>query len=164
MVFPLHVALALTLVALGLVPGAAHLLELPVKLGYPPALYVQVTGTLYRWYGIVGGTVQVAAALAVTLLAVRARHLPSAGYTAASAAALVVSLLLWGGLVAPVNAAWAQALRTGGEAVVVYEQFRLRWEYGHLAAFIAWLTGWLGLVIGITCHPTQASGGGIRGR
>ena len=46
--------IALTLAALGLAPGAAHLLELPVKLAYPPALYAQVTSTLYALFGPVG--------------------------------------------------------------------------------------------------------------
>ena len=30
----------LVLAALGLAPGAAHLLEMPVKLGYPAPMYV----------------------------------------------------------------------------------------------------------------------------
>ena len=53
-----HFALALTLTALGLAPGAAHLMELPVKLGYPAAFYAEVTSTLYAWYGVAGGSVR----------------------------------------------------------------------------------------------------------
>jgi hypothetical protein len=142
-----HLAVGLTLTALGLAPGAAHVMELPVKLGYSAALYREVTSTLYAWYGIAGGAVQVAAALAVVALAVRVRRTPMAGTAAASAAALVISLALWGALVAPVNASWAEIPRADPAALAAaYEHLRLRWEFGHVSAFIAWFAGWLGLV------------------
>jgi hypothetical protein len=38
------------LAALGLVMGGAHLLELPVRLQYEPALYMQVTSTKRAHY------------------------------------------------------------------------------------------------------------------
>lgn len=142
-----HMVIALTLAALGLAPGAAHLMELPVKLGYSAQFYAEVTSTLYAWFGIAGGMVQVAAALAVAALAFRARHAPIAGLCAATAATLFTSLLLWGFLVAPVNSAWAELSRDNpAEFAAAYEQLRPRWEFGHLAAFVAWLTGWFGLV------------------
>ena len=74
---------ALTLTALGLAPGAAHLMELPVKLGYPPELYAEVTSTLYAWFGRVGGTVQVAAAVTVAGLAFLVRRKRRVGSRAA---------------------------------------------------------------------------------
>lgn len=144
----MHVALTLTLAALGPAPGAAHLLEMPVKLAYPVEFYAAVTSTLYAWYGIAGGTVQVAAAISAATLAVRGRRAAVGGTLAAAAAALVISLLLWGALVAPVNARWAEV--EGRDIVVVaaaYGELRRAWEFGHLAAFIAWLTGWLGLAV-----------------
>jgi hypothetical protein len=144
---------ALTLTALGLAPGAAHVLELPVKLAYPPALYAEVTSTLYAWFGAVGGTVQVAAFVAVAALAYRARRSDAGPLVLASAAALLASLLLWGFLVAPVNAAWADTAGSGPEWVAAYERLRSRWEFGHVAAFIAWLTGWFGLAGALTMHP-----------
>lgn len=140
-------ALALTLVALGLAPGAAHVMELPVKLGYSAQFYADVTSTLYVWFGIAGGTVQFAAALTVAALAFRARHSARAGLCAATAASLLVSLLLWGFLVAPVNSAWGSLSPDDPAAFAAsYARLRSRWEFGHLAAFIAWLTGWFGLV------------------
>ena len=142
-----HMAIALTLTAFGLAPGAAHLLELPVKLSYSPSLYADVTSTLYAWYCIAGGTIQVAAALSVAALALRLRQTPLAGTALAAAAALVVSLVLWGGLVAPANRAWAEVSAADPAAfVAAYEGLRARWEYGHVAAFLAWLSGWAGLV------------------
>lgn len=143
--------IALTLAALGLAPGAAHLMEMPVKLGYTAAMYADVTSTLYAWYGLAGGTVQMAAALVVAILAYRSRRLPSRRIAAASAMALVASLLIWGLAVAPVNSAWAQASHANpAEFAAAYERLRPRWEFGHLAAFIAWLIGWFMLVTAVT--------------
>lgn len=147
---PLRI-IALTLTALGLAPGAAHLMELPVKVGYPPTMYADVTSTLYGWFGPVGGTVQVAATLSVAILAFRTRRLPLRRLLWASAASLLVSLLLWGLVVGPVNSAWVDsAASEPTELAAAYERLRSRWEYGHVAAFIAWLTGWFGLVAALT--------------
>jgi hypothetical protein len=112
-------------------------------------MYADVTSTLYAWFGVVGGTVQVSAALAVSLVALRSRGSPQGRLAAASAAALVASLLLWGLLVAPVNSVWADAAGSAN-FVAAYESLRARWEFGHVAAFLAWLTGWFGLVAAIT--------------
>ena len=143
-----HVAIALALAALGLAPGAAHVLELPVKLQYSDEQYAQVTGSLYAWFGAVGGAVQAAAAVAVGLLAFRLRRSPQGGLVVAAALALIASLLLWGAMVAPVNSAWADlgSSATASDVAAAYARLRARWEFGHVAAFIAWLTGWLGLV------------------
>jgi hypothetical protein len=138
---------ALSLAALGLAPGASHLMQLPVKMGYPAEMYAAVTSSLYAWYGLVGGLLQMGALVAVTLLAIRARRLPAGALAAASAGALLASLLLWGFVVGPVNAAWSDAVNLGPTSfVAAYDEMRGRWEYGHLAAFIAWLTGWFALV------------------
>lgn len=146
-----HQITALSLTALGLAPGASHLMQLPVKMGYTAELYTAVTSSLYSWYGLVGGTIQVAALISVAMLAVRARRLPGGGLAAASAGALLTSLLLWGFVVGPVNAAWAGASNLSPEQfAVAYDGLRARWEYGHVAAFIAWLVGWFGLVAGVT--------------
>jgi hypothetical protein len=124
-------------------------MEMPVKLSYSPAMYAEVTSTLYAWYGIAGGPVQVAAVIAVAILAVQSRHTSPGRLVAASAAALLISLVLWGLIVSPVNSAWAEAVGSA-DLVAAYERLRSRWEFGHLAAFIAWLTGWFGLVAAIT--------------
>lgn len=69
---------------------------------------------------------------------------------AASGAALVTSLALWGALVAPVNAAWTPLSPADPVFAEAYADLRMRWEYGHVAAFIAWFTGWVGLVAAAT--------------
>lgn len=152
--------IALTLTALGLAPGAAHLMELPVKLAYSPLMYAEVTSTLYAWFGPLGGTIQVAATIVVAVVAFQARRSPGGRLLAASAAALVVSLLLWASLVAPVNSVWANTVASSpDEFIEVYDNLRARWEYGHVAAFIAWLTGWFGLVASFTTRPLSSTSG-----
>jgi hypothetical protein len=85
--------------------------------------------------------------------------LPHGALAAASAASLLASLLLWGFVVGPVNAAWAEAVSQGPvQFVNAYDELRSRWEYGHLAAFIAWLTGWFGLAAAATRHPGPDTG------
>lgn len=154
-----HLATCLTLTALGLAPGAAHIMELPVKVQYASAFYAQVTSTLYTWYGAVGGAVQVLAAITAIALAIRLRRSPPAGLAAAAAAALVISLALWGALVAPVNLSWASAPRDDPVAfAAAYEDLRWRWEYGHVSAFVAWLAGWFGLVAVATREPAPSRG------
>ncbi|MFO1338486.1 MAG: hypothetical protein U1F53_09640 [Burkholderiaceae bacterium] len=136
----------LTLAALGLVPGAVHLLELPAKLRYDAAMYAQVTSTLYGRFGAVGGTVQFAAAALAVLLAYLWRQQPGAWLGWVAAGALLLSLLAWGLAVAPVNAAWARAGAPGTDAfVAAYAQLRNRWEFGHIVAFAVWFVGWCAL-------------------
>jgi hypothetical protein len=138
-----HRFLVLFLAALGLVPGGAHVLEMPVKLRWDGATYAAVTSTLYRWFGFAGSAIQVAAAAAAIALAYRARGSESFGRTAAGAAALVLSIVVWATLVAPVNARWGRALAGGGDVARSYVQLRPIWEWGHVAAFAAWLSGFV---------------------
>jgi hypothetical protein len=55
-------------------------------------------------------------------------------------------MALWGALVAPVNAVWAEVPRTTLEFAAAYGRLKPRWEFCHVVAFVAWLTGWFGLV------------------
>ncbi len=140
----------LLLTALGLVMGGAHLLELPVRMNYEPLFYMQVTSTLYRYFGLVGGPLQIVAFFLSVVLTWRVRNRSAYRSTLAGTLCLALSLLLWFMLVQPVNAAWFEALRsTPGDAVQAYAQLRSRWEYGHVAAFIAWLGGFALLLNGL---------------
>lgn len=145
--------------ALGLAPGAAHLMELPVKLSYPPELYAAVTSTLYRLYGILGGAAQLAALLSSALLAFRQRRRAGFRRHLAGSLALLASLLLWAALVAPVNAEWARVVESASEPLApAYARLRERWEFGHLAAFIPWLAGYcllLAATLGQTSSPRR---------
>jgi len=148
----------LFLSALGLVMGGAHLLELPVRARYDAEFYMRVTSTLYRYFGLVGGPIQLLALLVAIGLVWRTRGTPSFRATLAGTLCLALSLLLWLLLVQPVNAAWAEALRTGpGAAVQAYAQLRSRWEGGHVAAFAAWLLGFVLLLFGTSREATGTS-------
>jgi hypothetical protein len=144
---------ALLLVGLGLAPGAAHAMELPQKMGYDGPLYTAVTSTLYRYFGLVGGPVQVGGLVATVVLCALVRRRGRGrgfGWTLAAAGALAVSLALWGALVAPVNAEWGRVLHADpSAAAAAYLRLRPRWEYGHVAAFVAWVAGFACLVISV---------------
>jgi hypothetical protein len=140
----------LLLTALGLVMGGAHLLELPVRMHYEPYFYMQVTSTLYRYFALVGGPLQVLALILSTVLTWRVRERSAYRSTLLGTLCLALSLLLWFMFVQPVNAAWFQALRSGPtDAVEAYAQLRNRWEYGHVAAFVAWFGGFTLLLHGL---------------
>lgn len=150
--------ITLLLAALGLVMGGAHLLELPVRAQYEPQFYMLVTSTLYRWFGLVGGPLQVLALLFSIRLVWLVRDRAAFRPTLAGTLGLALSLLLWFLLVQPVNAAWSEALRTGhGEAVQAYAQLRYRWEAGHAAAFTAWLAGFALLLFGVLLECIRPS-------
>jgi hypothetical protein len=140
---------ALMLAALGMTMGAAHSLELVPKMHYSGQLYKDVTSTLYLFYGSVGGSIQILAILSAVVLSLLLRKRPGSRLAMYGTASLVLSLALWFVLVQPVNGEWRQALRTQPEPIVVesYLKLRGRWEYGHLAAFIAWLSGFTLLVL-----------------
>jgi hypothetical protein len=138
------------LAALGLILGGAHVLEMPAKMAYDAELYAAVTSTLYQLFGPVGALLQVASILAAGVLAFLVRGRPAFRPTLLGAAALGLSLLLWFSLVAPVNAAWREVMESAPEAVPeAYERLRPRWEYGHVAAFAAWLSGFCLLLFSV---------------
>jgi hypothetical protein len=88
--------LSLLLAALGLAPGAAHLLEMPVKLGYMPEQYFTVTSTLYGLFGSVGAVIQFGALAVAGLLAFRSRVSSATRLPVAAAVLFGLSLVAWG--------------------------------------------------------------------
>ena len=134
--------ITLLLAALGLVMGGAHVLELLPKMQYEAEMYAAVTSTLYRYFGLVGGPLQIASVFAALVLSYLVRGRSSFHLTLLGTLGLVLSLALWFGLVAPVNAEWLRVIESAPNSVPsAYQQLRPRWEYGHVAAFIAWLFG-----------------------
>jgi hypothetical protein len=128
--------------ALGLSLGVAHTLELPPKMGYDADLYMRVTSTLYRMYGYAGAVLQVGSVVAVAVRAWLVRGSRAFRPTLAALVALVVSLGLWAAIVQPVNAEWGRVLQSEPSAApAAYLRLRARWEYGHVAACVAWLAG-----------------------
>jgi hypothetical protein len=103
-----------------LVLGGAHVLELPPKMAYEPALYAEVTSSLYRLFGSVGAFIQVFALLAAAFLSFRVRGRPGFRLTLLGTAVIESS---------------------PASVPETYARLRPRWEYGHVAAFAAWLFG-----------------------
>ncbi len=144
----------LLLAALGLSPGAAHVLELPPKMQYDGATYFAVTSTLYRLFGSVGAVIQVGALVAAIVLTFVVRRRPAFRLTLAGTLGLALSLMLWAVIVAPVNAEWLRLIESApGSVVDGYLRLRSRWEYGHVAAFTAWLVGF-GLLLASVVSET----------
>lgn len=132
----------LLLVALGLIMGGAHVLELAPKMAYTGPMYAAVNSTLYPYFGTVGALLTIAGILSAGILTYLVREHPSFRLTFSGTAFLALSLLLWILLVQPVNAEWANAMQTSPQTVPeIYLQLRSRWEYGHVFAFLAWLIG-----------------------
>ena len=150
MSFSIWRLLVLVLPALGLGPGAAHVLELPAKMAYSPVLYAAVTSSLYALFGTVGAAIQIGAVLAAGIFAWRTRHRPEFRLALFGALALAISLVIWGAIVAPVNSEWSRVIQDASEPVAdAYARLRQRWEYGHVAAFAAWLVGYCLLVFSV---------------
>ncbi|MGH3801208.1 MAG: hypothetical protein ACRDTD_13925 [Pseudonocardiaceae bacterium] len=152
--------ITLLLAALGLTLGAAHVLELPPKMQYDGEMYAAVTSTLYRLFGSVGAIIQMGAMLTAIVLTFMVRGSPAFRLTLLGALGLVLSLVLWGALVAPVNAEWLRVMESAPASVAeAYLRLRSRWEYGHVAAFAAWLIGF-GLLVSsvlVETRPTRSA-------
>jgi hypothetical protein len=86
------------------------------------------------------------------------RHTPAFRLALLGFLVLALSLILWGALVAPVNSEWADALNAAPQsAATVYAQLRPRWEYGHVAAFAAWLAGYCVLQLSVLRESSRAA-------
>lgn len=138
---------ALLLAGLGLIMGGAHLLEMPVKMQYDGDMYAAVTSTLYQYFGWAGAVITIAAIASSGVVTYMMWRRP--GYKASmfGTLCLLASFGLWLMIVAPVNADWAYVMQN--EPEIVSQSFlalRNQWEYGHLAAFAAWLMGFVALL------------------
>ena len=141
----------LTLVRAAVAIGApfAHVLEMPVRRGYEPALYVTVTHTLYRYFGSVGAVIEVGAVLAAVFWAAglgRSRASPGSvrGWAIVGAACLVLAHGLFWLLVNPVNRQFA----TWTPVSVPPDWSRLRdqWEFTHAVRAGLFLLGFCALL------------------
>jgi hypothetical protein len=92
------VAVILAALTMGL--AFAHTLELPQKLAYDAATWTQLQHSLYRYFAVVGGPLEVATIIAAVVFAVRARGLRGGRLAVVGAACLVVALGWWFAVVA----------------------------------------------------------------
>lgn len=149
----------LLLGALGLALGAAHVLELVPKMRYDAEMYMAVTSTLYQFFGLAGALIQLGAIFMAIVLTFLVRHRPAFRLTLFGTLGLVLSLVLWAVLVAPVNAEWLEVMKSApNSAPEAYLRLRPRWEYGHVAAFVAWLIGFGLLLLSVLAETPSERG------
>jgi hypothetical protein len=86
------VAVVLAALTMGL--AFAHTLELPQKLDYDAATWNQIQHTLYRYFAVIGGPLEVATIIAAVVFAVRLVGCAGAGWPRSARSAL---WLPWGG-------------------------------------------------------------------
>ena len=149
------VAVVATALTMGLT--FAHTLELPQKLGYDAATWTRIQQSLYLYFGVVGGAVEVAAVIASVVFAVRTRGQPGGRLATIGAACFVTALAWWFAVVNTANAqigSW-----TVGAAPSDWERWRAQWEFGHAMHFGLTLAGFLTLLLA-TVQVAAADGGG----
>ncbi len=138
---------AVLLTALALVPGGAHLLELPNKIGLPRDAYFTVQKIYAGWALL--GVVLFAAVAANLALAAALRRVRASAWPALAAALLIAATLviffIW---VYPAN----QATANWTTMPDAWETLRRQWEYGH--AVNAVLT-FLALAAATLAHPPR---------
>ena len=130
------VFLALVLAALAIGAPFAHVLEMPVRRGYDPALYVTVTHTLYRYFGSVGAVIEVGAVLAAVFWA--------AGLGRSRTSPIRTRLGGDGGRVPGDGARAVLAPRQPGESA---GRDRDQWEFTHAVRAGLFLMGLCGLLV-----------------
>jgi hypothetical protein len=119
--------LALMLTALIWAPGAAHLFELPGKIGLGRDAYFTVQG-IYAGWALFG--IPIFAAILANLalsLAERRRDRSAARWALAAALLIAASLAIFFAFVFPAN----QATANWTAMPENWEELRRQWEYGH---------------------------------
>jgi hypothetical protein len=120
--------LALIVTAVALIPGGAHLFELPNKIGLPQDDYFVVQG-IYRGWALFGAVI-IPAALANLALAILLRRDRRAFWLAFAAFLLIAaSLAVFFTWTFPAN----EATANWTVAPANWATLRLQWEYSHAA-------------------------------
>ena len=137
--------LAVLFTALSLVPGGAHVLELPHKIRLDKDAYIAVQ-QLYRGWAFLGAALILAMIFDAAAAFMMRGQSPAWWLTGGAAALMLATLVLFFWFVFPVN----QATRNWTVAPADWQALRARWEYAHavdagltLLALIAALAGTL---------------------
>jgi hypothetical protein len=136
------------LTALSLSAAFAHLLEMPAKLTYDGALWLNLLQTLYPNFGRVSGVCEIGAVVAALVLVVGLRKRPKAfRWTLLAASCLAATHAIYWIWVAPVNA----ALMPLSPKTLPADWARLRdqWEFAHASRAILQIVALAALVISI---------------
>lgn len=157
--------LTLLLAALSMALSFCHLMEMPVRLSWPPELWIQTTtfGGLYALFGRVGAVIDVSAVAAAAVLVVltRSRPLPRR-LSAAGALLLAGGLGLWFAVVAPMNAVMAGWVP--GPIPDGFDSVRSQWELGHVAIALVKLAALAALLLSVLVETDGRAGAFNRGR
>lgn len=140
--------LTIMLTALSLAAAFAHLLEMPAKLTYDGALWLELLQTLYPTYGKVSGYCEIGAVAAALLLVIAVRRYQEEfGWTLLAATCLVVTHAIFWIRVAPVNA----ILVPLAPAMLPpdWESLRNQWEFAHAARALLQIVALAALVIAL---------------
>jgi hypothetical protein len=142
---------AILLAALTLGMGFCHLMQLPARMGWDQYLWVgsTVQGGLYSLFGSIGAVIDVAAVIALALLAYFVREHGRPGFHLALAATILfaLALALWWVLVYPVNVELAKWVN--GPVPADWTDYRARWEWGHAIISVLELAGFAALVASV---------------
>ena len=144
---------AILLTALAVVPGGAHVLELPNKIRLPQEAYFSVQ-QIYRGWAFVG-IVLLGAIVADFYLAFLLRdQRPAFLLGLAGALCVAASLLVFFVWVFPANEATDNWVSTPPN----WQVLRQRWEYGHAAGAALIFTGFCLIVAATLSAGSQARG------
>jgi hypothetical protein len=127
----------------------AHLLEMPAKLDYEPALWLTLLQTLYPpAFGAVAGSIEFLAVVAsmVLVFLVRRRG-PALRWTVLGAACFAAAHAVFWLLVEPVNATLLPL--TPQTLPADWTSLRDRWEYSHAARAVLQILGLAFLAVSV---------------
>jgi hypothetical protein len=130
---------ALLALVFALLAPAAHVLEIPGKLRLEPEQWLMVQQTLYAAFPVAGALGYVGAPLVVGAFAWAARDNREAHAAWVAVVLVVLALLSWVLIVAPVNTRIAAA--TPETLPDDWTTWRLRWEAGHALATLLIASG-----------------------
>ena len=138
---------AVVLTALALVPGGAHLLELPHKISVLQDHYFVVQG-IYRGWALIGIVVIAALASNLVLAYMQRGRLAASGLALFAALCIAVTLVIFFVWTFPAN----QATDNWTTIPANWETLRRQWEFSHavnaVVTFVALCAATLSVVLG----------------
>jgi hypothetical protein len=142
--------ITLMLTSLSLSLSMTHLLELPQRMQFDQQLWVKVTVSenVYRLFGSVGAAFEITAILTAIVLTFLVRGCGSTFYwTLGGSILLVLALMSWIMLVAPMNVEFGRWLTN--PVPLDWTRYRDQWEYAHAANAMIKFIGLSLLVISV---------------
>lgn len=138
-------AAALALLALLMGTTFGHVLEMPVKLKADSRSWLLYQHTLYRYFALVGGVIEIAAIACAGLVAFHLRDEPDPFRLSVTATLMLVVafFVIWIFVTNPTNrrtATWTES-----SVPADWQRWRLQWELSHAARFVLHLLAFLAL-------------------